>query len=527
LRSLRESREILSSGGPAPCRTGQRALAIAAATLAGALSLVAAERALHLVALGHVDEDVATYWYAAQEFAHLHFREPFFYGQAYHHLGEALLAAPLVAVGAPVWVVPTLVSTLVGLTPWVLLAVVAWRRGLCALAVLFLAAPALMPAGYGVLLTRFFGMGLMLVTAALTIAELGRAPARWVVVGALVTLGVLSVPNALLLAAPVGVWLLLRARRGRRDGLLFAAGVGVGAVAWALGRWFYALHPSWALHPAPVPRLRWELLRDGLQHLPRHLTRVTPEILLHPAVPLVGLAALAVLAAVRRRATVALAAGATLSTFLVLLATERVHNATPSVFYSYERAFLGMPLATACVVLLAAIEGLIPRPRGRLPPILGAAVILGAAIWGLFQAGPELSREGAIPETVLDDARTPDLVRSCRSIESLALSTGADLVIFAVHRTGAYGCGAISYDRLTTLFPPYDRRTWLLLGEAHRTRDRLLLVDVEPSPTCRLVRTRVPGARCQAAGSNGVLVSDGPGSSIDFARWVGIPVRAF
>ena len=143
---------------------------------------------LSLTGVRLVDEDAAIYWYAAREFARFRFREPFFYGQAYHHLGESLVAAPAVAAGLPPWIALPAVSMLIGLATWAVMARLAWRRGAIGLAILLLGGPLFLPAGYAILQQRYFGLGLLLVAI--------RAPrglhrlvgparcARWVPAGA-------------------------------------------------------------------------------------------------------------------------------------------------------------------------------------------------------------------------------------------------------------------------------------------------------------------------------------------------------
>ena len=73
----------------------------------------------------------------------------------------------------------------------------------------------------------------------------------------------------------------------------------------------------------------------------------------------------------------------------------------------------------------------------------------------------------------------------------------------------------------------YERRTWLLLEEARRTRDRLLLTDVSPDEACARVQARIPGATCTPAAAETVLVQLPPESSLAFARAYGLAVRPF
>jgi hypothetical protein len=479
------------------------------------------------VGVRHVDQDVAIYWVAAKELAHLRLHEPFFYGQAYHHLAESALAAPFVALGVPVWVAPTAISMAIGLLPWALLSLLAWRRGIAWLAILLLGVPVLMPAGYQLLLTRFFGTGLLLVTLALVVSERSSAPARWDGVGALLTLGVAATPNAALLACTVVAGLALSSLRTVQDWLRVLAGAAAGLGVYGLGKLFYLTHPGWVLHPAPPLDLRLSLVAYGLHHLPALLRRVTPEVMVHPAVPLAGVVLLVVLAIARRRWAVAVTGTGLIAGLLAILASGKIYDGTPSPFFACERFFLGLPLAIAWLGVLAA-PGASTRPAlVRAGALLTVAGVLLLAGWKQLRLSGELERESALPQNVLRSESAGAARVRCRGLEEAARAARTDLVLFAVSPTRAYACDALSDGRLTTLHPPYERRTWLLLEEARRTRDRLLLTDVSPDEACARVQARVPGATCTPAASETVLVQLPPESSLAFASAYGLAVRPF
>lgn len=506
---------------------GSQVLPWLAAALAVAATTLDAVRSLWLAGIRTIDEDVAIYWYATQEFAHLHLREPFFYGQAYNHLGEAALAAPLTALGVPIWVGPVAVSLAVGLAPWVLLALLAWRRGARGLAVILLGAPALMPAGYQMILMRFFGMGLLLVAAALLVADSSRGPWRWLWVGLLLSVGALAVPNALPLAAAGLAWLAATRPGSGRGWLLAAAGAAGGLALYALGWSFYARNPGWALHPAPGLDLRLALVGDALLHLDRHLGRVTPWALVHPAVPLTAVLGLAVLAVRRHLWAVAGPALALLAVALAAFALEKVHQGTPSAFFAHERMFLGVPLALALVAVAAAEARLwtgLPSTGGALA---GAALVAALAVPKQVALARSIEAEMAAPQPVLRRAEVAEVRRTCRDLALEARDAGTDLVVFLQDRTLAYACGALGYGAIRTLYPEYERRTWLLQEESRARRSSVLLCDVEPGPACLHVAARVPGALCAPAGPSAVAVRYGPGPVLDLVRSLGMPVRPF
>ena len=503
--------------------------ALVAATTTAVITAVDAWRTLSLVGFSHLDEDVAVYWYAAVEFAHLRFREPFFYGQAYNHLGEALLAAPLVAMGVPLWIGPVLVSTAIGLAPWGALALLAWRRGAVGLAVLFLGAPTLMPVGYTILLGKFFGFGLFAVALAMLAADFARSPGLRLAAGFLAALGVGVVPNAALLAVVAVAWMFVSVPHGDRAGRvrLVVLGLAGGAGVVALGRLFYILRPPWNLHPSPALEFHWTLLVDGMIHLSRHLGRVTPTVFAHPAVPLLAVAGVAIMAARRYRWEAAAPAFSLLAIVPTALAVGKVHEATPSVFFAYERMFLGVPLALGVIALATVGAGLWRGGASARSVIIATAVVVAAGLFKQASLETEVASELRIPQGVLSRVEVVDMRATCDAVERAARATGAGLAVFLVDRTPAYACGALAYGKLTTIFPSYERRTWILQEEAVRPRDALLLVDVDPEAACRRVALLEPGALCGPVGAEMVVVRYRARSAIDFLRSLGVDVRRF
>ena len=105
-----------------------------------------------------------------------------------------------------------------------------------------------------------------------------------------------------------------------------------------------------------------------------------------------------------------------------------------------------------------------------------------------------------------------------------------DLAVFTVDRASAYGCGAASYGKLRTLFPSYERRTWLLHDEAHRERTQLLVAGVlgdwcdanrRFTTTCTLVPLSTP------AEGDAAIVTFPSQSAITFLRHAGVDIRPF
>ena len=86
---------------------------------------------------------------------------------------------------------------------------------------------------------------------------------------------------------------------------------------------------------------------------------------------------------------------------------------------------------------------------------------------------------------------------TCAEVRRSARQTGASIAVFVKNpgqpnedRALAYGCGALAYGRMDTLEPDYERRTWRLYDELHRTRTAAVLWGVKRD-YCGYTRWRV------------------------------------
>ena len=98
-----------------------------------------------------IDEDQGIEWNAACRKPRGHFHEPCFFGQAYNSNIEGYLAAPLVAIGVPYLYAVPLVTVLLSVLPFVLMAWVAWRRRQPIVAAISLMLPAILSTRYGII----------------------------------------------------------------------------------------------------------------------------------------------------------------------------------------------------------------------------------------------------------------------------------------------------------------------------------------------------------------------------------------
>ena len=99
----------------------------------------------------YTDVDQTIMWYAARELLHGRLHEPCFFGQDYNSCMEGYLAAPLIALHVPYPIAVPLVTVVLGLLPFLLLALVAWKRGHSLVAATAIFVPLIMPVRYGLM----------------------------------------------------------------------------------------------------------------------------------------------------------------------------------------------------------------------------------------------------------------------------------------------------------------------------------------------------------------------------------------
>jgi hypothetical protein len=499
----------------------KQATGVLVLALAGLLAYAA--RIFDMFGRRFTDDDQTVFWYAAREFLHLHVREPCFYGQAYNTLVASVPAAVLIGFGMPEWVAVPLIALAAGLTPWLLLAHVCLKAGKLWLACVVLALPLLLPPAYFmVLCLASYNEGLLMVVAAYWLGHRSSSISRF---GAtlLLVLGLIVTPNSIVVAVPVVVVLARRWWWERRVVVPVAAGALTG-VGYKLGiNAFYASHPAYKFHPDWELRFAWSDFVDGVTHLSRHWGDLSPL----PALPWLNAAVvlLAVVALlVSRRWSLAAALLCVLAVAFGSLGINKVHDGSDSVFFSYTRMYLGLPLLSALSLSLASDS--LPRRIGSAATI-GVLVLWGAgAVFRQATLQSEVERTLARPVRAMSPVTTKQLVAECRQLDRLARREGAKWIFDIANNRRAYGCSALNYGRQNSLFLLYERRTWLLQEASRDPVTKVILTEAEPGLCARIDRSLA----CREVNRNlraVVISAPSPRPALDFARSAGLVVRPF
>jgi hypothetical protein len=497
-----------------------------------ALVIIDQSRLIYSVTRTITSVDQTTHWYAAREWGRLRPRQLNFYGQSY---GSNLEAVPLEALrrfGIQLSTGSAIVWAVLGMAGWFVLAWVAWRRRKPVLAAAALACPLVLSAFHSFFI-QTLGSSVPRLGAVGGAAILMLQPRRTVLVAlawSLLGLGVVFDGAVALLAVPVAAWYLLVTRIDSRAVLaaVFGAVLPVAVVEWS---WvYYRRHPDYNLHGGNPSSPSVSLLTRHLKELDRFLDLYVPELWRSWTVPLLVLGVLvaALLATRRWRYVIPALSVVVLAAWAIAVPKSDFDSGK---FLPLSRVLIMLPATLWFLAFLLADAHILRAPTWlttrRAVAFVGAVALISFAVRNIDYDGRVMSlREDAItqPSQLISFTPTSALSARCKHVEQLAHEAQATLVVYLEDWTAAYGCGALLYGEIDTLLPAYERRTWRLYDELHRTRSSMV-VSGTTSSFC--AQSRPPSTTCAQRDDHAAIVTFAPQSVLRELTSLHVEVRPF
>ena len=421
------------------------------------------------------DSDQTIMWNAAIDYSRGIFHEPRFYGQSYNTMLEALLAVPLIWLSVPVYFALPLVTSILALFPFLLIAFLARSRGRTMEACIVLLIPLLLPTEYSFLtsLPRGFVTGIFVASLGAVWVYTPLSRKGWFLFGLFGMLGYSVNQNSFLIAAPVMLFLWLENIRNLRFYLTVGAGILTGLVFHLLALLFYVLHPGYDVHPLPRFMMAIDLFLDAVMHLDRHLAWVTP--LFNSGLMVLFLFAMAgTTLAYQKKRTAALTAFASLALILLTLSLKQMVMSTDSVFYSYARMYLAVPVLLA--FLVPFIE--IPFRRGYMVLLVMAFGLCMARVEDIAPGYDRVLAPGI--SHIVSVSKLETFRNKCQQVRDYARQLNITLVVEDhdyFYDFINYGCSTCSGNFPATLRPAYERRTWRLQEEKSTVHENIMIID--------------------------------------------------
>lgn len=478
--------------------------------LAAAVLLIQSVRVLIHLGLPYTNEDNALVWAAAVDYGHLHFRQPNSWGQFYIAILEAGPTWLLMETGLRPGDALMITLTALVLLGWALLAVGAAARREGLLSAIALIIPLSFGLQYSAFVQQYgtqLGRTLAMGAVALVIASPRVSRLR---IGIFVfVLGICVTwldPSTALLLVPVLAWLAMRpeCRRQWKAGAIGGALAGAIAVAIAL---FNRAHPEYQVHPNPAARPSLHQLLDNVHALPGLLHLYRPASVLTGILIAAGLGLLIYVILRSRSPRVIVPSVVFAALIAAVFATPSVHDGLGEAFFPWGRTLLCAPAGLWFIAFIAMTSdtAMRARPRWDLVGVVLMALILASAAVantaGFDRTSGDLAQAG-LTQHFVQRTTVASVEQRCAALNAAANANDTRTVVtFSdADRVLAYGCAAIDSD-LTVLFPPYERRVWLLQAAAATQRpSRFLITGVAADPcaayaeaTCTAIADPIQG----------------------------------
>lgn len=300
-----------------------------------------------------VSTDDAVMWHAAVDYAHGRFYGPYYYGQDYGPMLEALVAAPFVRLGVPLRLLMPAVTSFLALFPYWSFAIAAHRSGHRLAASVIACVPLLLPLEFQMMtsLPRGFINGLAVLALLPVVQRTKREMLEHVLVGVVVSTAWFVNPNSLVFSVPYIVvysakWSDLRHRAGALAmGTLVGIGLHLSAQAWCIA------HPDRIVHHlrSTALHLDWAAIMAGLSNLDAHFRWLMPVLWPYGGMAGCSLVLLGAVAVLLRKWPLALAVLISMSFIALSFTVDKVHDGLDTVYYPLSRMFLALPLLLAWV----------------------------------------------------------------------------------------------------------------------------------------------------------------------------------
>jgi hypothetical protein len=301
---------------------------------------------VHLFGSRYVSTDEAVQWHAAMDYSKGLFHGPFFYGQNYGPMLEALITAPFFRLGVPMYVLLPAIGSLLAMLPYWSFALWFQHKGQLMAAMILAAFPLLMPVEFGAM-TNMAGCGV------LALIPLGwrmkRAFFRSLTTGAVCSFALYINANTLVVIPALVLLHILSEERMMARFALVALGATPGIALYMAALHWCLAHPERIIHRMVELQFQVDLERMGtaLANLNDHFEWLMPVVWPYGGLLGLWLIGLVAWSVMKRNWIVAASLGSGLLVILLSFTVDKVYDGWDSIYFSLSRMFVGVPLLVA------------------------------------------------------------------------------------------------------------------------------------------------------------------------------------
>lgn len=414
-------------------------------------------------------------WLGTKNYAQGLFHEPRFYGQAYNSMLESLLAVPLFKLGLPLHIALPTITTLLTLFPFFVISILTYLKRSKVTGILILTIPLLLPIEYDFMtsISRGFVTGLAITSIALFSIFWSKSNISFIILGLLTIIGYSTSANSILLSLPCLFFLFLQNLKNKSFYLYSSIGVSIGVLVHIAIAKFYENNPNYILHNYDL-KFSFDYFIEGIYYLNRFFNNVTPIFWKQGWIVLFAILAISFLLFKKKKLNESMFAFSIPFVLLIPLAASKVHDGTNSIFFSFARMYIAIP------ILLAISFSFLRLKKGKLS-YLFIFLSLIFVLHKVLKTNQSIDRN-LNNNHVVSVIKTERLYEECKQISDISFNYKIDLIIINKHwfyDFYNYGCPACMKSFPKTLRPSYERRTWRLLEDENKVYSNVLIIDIE------------------------------------------------
>lgn len=442
------------------------------------LVLVIVDRCLLLqhFTFRYVDDDQSIMWFGAKEFSEGGFHEPYFFGQPYNTLFESLIAVPFIKLGISYPVALTVMMSFVTLFPYFLISSLLFRRGKEIQSLFILSILLVLPNEFGMITAISRGCSVGIFFAGFALSQLfSSGKWRFFLFGFFAMLGMYANQNAAVILFPAGLLLLLENWKDKIFYIHNFIGGILPAVLWYFSVHFYKIHPENIVHESWP--LRFNIYSMTISSIIGFFNDVVPVFWGMGWMIFILLLAFVFFLFKQKQSKSAIALIGGIALLLFSLGINKVHDGYSTVFYSWSRMFIGVPLLFAVFGSKIDLSKISNRILTFLWLIPISFFILKCSI-----VSKCVDREIHVKkERNMFVSEISELKNSCQKIQSVSKEFKVDLIVIGNEdhkQLFNYACPCLLDSFPQTIEPDRDRRTWVLQEEEGKVRTNILFVAV-------------------------------------------------
>jgi len=480
---------------------------------------------LKLFAFQYVDSDQSIMWNAAVDFSKGIFHEPLFYGQAYNSMAEAFFAVPLLWSKIEACKALPLITSIFTLLPFVLVSVICIYKNLKPQAILILAFPLFLPLEYDFItsLPRGFIPGIFFASLGCVAIYFSKNKFVYFIAGLFMVLGYSLNPNSLLLTLTCLLFLFLDNYNNQTFYLYFGSGLFPGLIINYLMNHYYVSHPEHNFYGAPAIDFSFDKFISAYSNLDKHLNFITPLFWKSGwlILPIIFLISFLIYISKNKKQGVALA----FSLILIMMSfgANKIYDGTNSVFFSYSRMFLAIPLLIAYFVPFIQIK------RNSFSILF---FLVSICFFIFKQSNLEASIKknlGPDKENVIMVTDIRNVKSECQRIGELSKKYHIDLIVvvnYGFYDFLDFGCTTCIDSFPKTIRPCCESRVWRLQEDKDKVYSNVFIMD-----EYQQMKDQLPNLSSKSINflnlNGNYIITNNTLTTLELLKLLNIPLRSF